>query len=74
MKVREVFMKKKVSISRNFQESRKKCIERMNSEFGKKLRMNWSIQVEGSFANIKADMQIRRYRRKGKEFELKKAS
>ncbi len=57
---------KELHISKFFQESRKKCKERMDSEFGKQLRMNRSIQAEGSFANIKADMHFRRYRRKGK--------
>ena len=34
---------------------------RVTSDYGTQLRMNRSIQAEGSFANIKEDMEFRRY-------------
>ena len=42
-------------------------MERITSDYGKQLRMNRSIQVEGSFADIKADMGFRRYTYRGME-------
>ena len=49
------------------EEQRHACLLRLTSPFGTQLRMNRSIQVEGSFANIKEDMGLRRYSRRGKE-------
>lgn len=40
---------------------RKEDEVRITTEYGKQLRMNRSIQVEGSFAVIKEDMNFRRY-------------
>ena len=37
------------------------------SEYGTQLRMNGSIQAEGSFAVVKEDMNFRRYLYRGKE-------
>ena len=58
---------KKLSISRKLEEKRAECLERITSEYGTQLRMNRSIQVEGSFANVKEDMNFRRYLYRGKE-------
>lgn len=38
----------------------------INSEEGKKLRMNRSIQVEGSFGDIKGDSAFKRFLCRGK--------
>lgn len=45
---------------------REEDFARITSEEGCKLRMNRSIQVEGSFGNIKQDMGFRRYMCRGK--------
>ena len=58
---------KKLSVSRKLEEKRAECLERITSEFGTQLRMNRSIQAEGSFANVKEDMNFRRYLYRGKE-------
>ena len=42
-------------------EKRRKDLEQITSEYGTQLSMNRSIQVEGSFADVKADMAFRRY-------------
>lgn len=41
-------------------------MERITSDYGTQLRMNRGMQVEGSFANIKEDMEFRRYLYRGK--------
>lgn len=41
--------------------------ERITTEYGTQLRMNRSIQAEGSFAVIKEDMNFRRYLYRGQE-------
>ena len=58
---------KKLSVSRKLEEKRAECLERITSEYGTQLRMNRSIQAEGSFANVKEDMNFRRYLYRGKE-------
>ena len=58
---------KKLSVSRKLEEKRAECLERITSEYGIQLRMNRSIQAEGSFANVKEDMNFRRYLYRGKE-------
>ena len=57
---------KVLNVSKYMEQQRKECLHRLTSPFGTQLRMNRSIQVEGSFANIKADMGLRRYSYKGK--------
>ena len=47
-------------------EKRQETLERITDEYGTQLRMNRSIQAEGSFANIKEDMEFRRYLYRGK--------
>jgi len=56
---------KRLETSKRFNEQRKKCLERITSREGCKLRMNRSIQAEGSFADLKDDMGFRRYLRRG---------
>ena len=58
---------KKLSVSRKMEEKRAECLERITSDYGTQLRMNRSIQAEGSFANVKEDMNFRRYLYRGKE-------
>ena len=58
---------KNLETSKLFNMLRKENLERIVSEEGCKLRMNRSIQAEGSFAQIKQDMGFRRYLSKGKK-------
>lgn len=53
-------------VSKKIKEKRQETLERITSDYGTQLRMNRGIQVEGSFANIKEDMEIRRYLYRGK--------
>lgn len=53
-------------ISKKMKEERQETIKRITSDYGTQLRMNRSIQAEGSFANIKEDMEFRRYLYRGK--------
>ena len=54
-------------VSKKMKEKRQETLERITSDYGTQLRMNRSIQAEGSFANIKEDMEFRRYMYRGKE-------
>ena len=54
-------------VSKVMKEKRLETLERITSNYGTQLRMNRSIQVEGSFAVIKEDMDFRRYLYRGKE-------
>ena len=54
-------------VSKKMKQQRQETLERLTSEYGTQLRMNRSIQAEGSFANIKEDMEFRRYLYRGKE-------
>ena len=58
---------KSLSVAKRFQEKREECLERITSKEGIRLRMNRSIQAEGSFAEIKGDMGFRRYLSRGKQ-------
>ena len=58
---------KRLEVSKVFQQKRSENLERILTDEGCKLRMNRSIQAEGSFANIKADRSFRRYLCKGKK-------
>ena len=64
---------KVLSVSRVMEQKRKEDLERITSEFGTRLRMNRSIQAEGSFANVKEDMGFRRYLYRGKTNVLAKS-
>ena len=52
-------------VSKKMKEKRRETLERITSDYGTQLRMNRSIQAEGSFANIKEDMDFRRYLYRG---------
>lgn len=58
---------KTIAVSRNFEKLRAEEYELINSEEGKKLRMNRSIQVEGGFADIKGDSKFTRFLCRGTE-------
>ena len=57
---------KRLEVSKVFQKKRAENLKRILTDEGCKLRMNRSIQAEGSFASIKTDMSFRRYLCKGK--------
>lgn len=57
---------KNIETSKVFNNQRRKCLERITSEEGCQLRVNRSIQVEGSFGELKQDVGFRRFLRKGK--------
>ena len=57
---------KALTVSRKFLQKREECLERITSEEGCMLRMNRSIQAEGSFSEIKDGMGFRRYLSRGK--------
>ena len=52
---------KHLQVSKIFNEYRKKDLERILTEEGCQLRMNRSIQAEGSFGELKQDMGFRRF-------------
>lgn len=56
---------KTLQVAKNFLKHREKDLERILSEEGILLRTNRSIQAEGSFGDLKQDMQFRRYLSKG---------
>lgn len=56
---------KKFETSKKFNRQRKEVFERIITEEGCLLRVNRSIQAEGSFANIKQDMNFRRFMCRG---------
>ena len=58
---------KKLTVSRLFEEMREEEYRLINSEEGKKLRMNRSIQAEGGFADIKGDSGFTRFLCRGTE-------
>ena len=58
---------KRLSVSKVMKQKRQETLEMITTEYGTKLRMNRSIQAEGSFAVIKEDMNFRRYLYNGKE-------
>ena len=58
---------KRLYVSKTMKEKRREDLERITSGYGTQLRMNRSIQAEGSFADVKADMEFRRYSYRGME-------
>lgn len=56
---------KVLQVAKTFIKHRKEDFERIISDEGVLYRMNRSIQAEGSFGDIKQDMQFRRYLSKG---------
>ena len=59
--------KKRLYVSKVMKQKREENVKRIISEYGNQLRMNRSIQAEGSFANVKEDMNFRRYLYRGKK-------
>lgn len=57
---------KHLEVSKTFITQRKADLERILSPEGTELRMNRSIQAEGSFGELKADMEFRRFLSRGK--------
>ena len=57
---------KKVKYNYKFRKLSNESKDNIESEFGKQLRMNRSIQVEGAFAVIKEDMKLRKLKVRGK--------
>ena len=58
---------KRLNVSKVMNRKRQETLERITTEYGTQLRMNRSIQAEGSFAVVKEDMNFRRYLYRGKE-------
>ena len=58
---------KKLVVSKEFERLRKKEYELIETQEGKKLRMNRSIQAEGGFGDIKGDSEFTRFLCRGKE-------
>ena len=56
---------KKFETSKKFNRQRKEDLERIITDEGILLRMNRSIQAEGSFAQLKHDMNFRRFMCRG---------
>ena len=54
-----------LAVAKTFHEERAASKARLTSEEGIQLRVNRSIQAEGVFANIKADMGFRRFLSRG---------
>ena len=52
---------KVLEVSRKFERQRAECLQRITSEQGILLRINRSIQAEGSFADLKWDRGFRRF-------------
>ena len=48
-----------------------KSKENISSDYGKQLRLNRSIQVEGAFAVLKEDMKLRKLKVRGKTSVLR---
>lgn len=58
---------KTLMVSKEFERLRAGLYERMDTQEGKRLRMNRSIQAEGSFGDIKADSSFTRFLCRGRE-------
>lgn len=58
---------RKIQVSQNFNEYRKKSLANITSDEGILLRMNRSIQVEGVFGVLKQDYGFRRFLTRGKK-------
>jgi hypothetical protein len=53
--------KKTLYVSKTMKQKREEYLKRLTSSYGIRLRVNRSIQAEGSFAAVKQDMEFRRY-------------
>lgn len=58
---------KALYVSKAMKQKRAEDLERITSPYGIRLRVNRSIQAEGSFASVKQDMEFRRYMYYGKD-------
>ena len=58
---------KTLYVSKTMKQKRAEDLERITSPYGIQLRVNRSIQAEGSFASVKENMEFRRYMYRGKE-------
>ena len=58
---------KTLYVSKRMKQKRAEDMERITSPYGIQLRINRSIQAEGSFACVKQDMEFRRYMYYGKD-------
>lgn len=56
---------KNLQVAKRFVQQRKEDLNRILTEEGRQLRMNRSIQAEGSFGELKQDMGFRRYLSRG---------
>lgn len=56
---------KSLEVSRKFERQREECLQRITSDQGILLRINRSIQAEGSFADLKWDRGFRRFLSRG---------
>ena len=56
---------KVIYVSKRFAEQREAMEEKINTERGKLIRVNRSIQAEGVFAMVKEDMNFRRFMLRG---------
>ncbi|NRT73339.1 transposase [Clostridium beijerinckii] len=57
---------RKMQVSKTFVEKREISYKNITTEFGTKLRMNRSIQVEGAFGVLKSDYEFNRFLTRGK--------
>lgn len=64
-------IEKKVKYNARFRILSDKSKENISSEYGKRLRLNRSIQVEGAFAVLKEDMKLRKLKVRGKRSVLR---
>ena len=55
-----------MEISRVFERQRRESLENITTDEGCMLRMNRSIQAEGTFAELKEDRKFKRYLCRGK--------
>ena len=55
-----------MQVSKTFVEKREISYKNITTEFGTKLRMNRSIQVEGAFGVLKSDYEFNRFLTRGK--------
>ena len=58
---------KNLWVSKVMKQKRQETLERITTVYGTQLRMNRSIQAEGSFAVIKEDLGSRQYLYRGRE-------
>lgn len=62
------------NVSKVMKQKRQECPERITNEYGNQLRMNRSIQAERLFADVKEDMNFRRYLYRGKRMRWHRVS